>query len=146
VSLDHVNDVIRVLDELGIQHEVGGSVVYGIRVRREDQARAIEALREDSVARGYCIKLYGLRRRAEERSPRLQGSSRARQGQADRPITMSYDKENRLSVHQSGASVATYAYSGDGLKRLELVDGVATTLVWDGSVGDLRKVHRLLGL
>ena len=49
------------------------------------------------------------------------------------PITMSYDKENRLAVHQSGASVATYTYAGDGLKRLELVDGAATTLVWDGS-------------
>jgi hypothetical protein len=49
------------------------------------------------------------------------------------PITMSYDKENRLAVHQSGASTATSTYSGDGLKRLELVNGVATTLVWDGS-------------
>ena len=46
-------------------------------------------------------------------------------------ITMSYDKENRLKVHQSGASVATYGYDGGGLKRLELVDGVATTLLWD---------------
>lgn len=49
------------------------------------------------------------------------------------PITMSYDKENRLAVHQSGASVATYAYSADGLKRMELVDGAATTILWDGT-------------
>ena len=46
---------------------------------------------------------------------------------------MSYDKENRLSVHKDGASVATYAYDGAGPKRLELVDGAATTLIWDGS-------------
>jgi len=36
-------------------------------------------------------------------------------------------------VTRWGASVATYAYSGDGLKRLEFVDGAATTLIWDGS-------------
>jgi len=48
-------------------------------------------------------------------------------------ITMIYDKENRLKVHESGSSVATYTYSGDGLKRLELVDGVAATLIWDGT-------------
>ena len=48
-------------------------------------------------------------------------------------ITMIYDKENRLKVHESGSSVATYTYSGDGLKRLELVDGTATTLIWDGA-------------
>jgi hypothetical protein len=27
--------------------------------------------------------------------------------------------------------VATYTYGGDGLKRFELVDGTATTLIWD---------------
>jgi YD repeat-containing protein len=48
-------------------------------------------------------------------------------------ITMLYDKENRLKVHESGSSVATYTYRGDGLKRLELVDGTATTLIWDGA-------------
>lgn len=42
------------------------------------------------------------------------------------------DNENRLNVHQDGSSVATYTYGGDGLKRLELVDGALTTLVWDG--------------
>lgn len=47
-------------------------------------------------------------------------------------ITMIYDKENRLSIHEEGSSVATYTYGGDGLKRLELVDGSLTTLVWDG--------------
>ena len=49
------------------------------------------------------------------------------------PVTMSYDKENRLTVHRSGSSVATYAYDGIGLKRVEYVDGVRTTLVWDGT-------------
>ena len=39
----------------------------------------------------------------------------------------------RLPQHESGSSFATYTYSGDGLKRLERVDGAATTLVWDGS-------------
>jgi YD repeat-containing protein len=52
-------------------------------------------------------------------------------------VTMSYDIENRLVLHvQSGmssASAATYSYSGDGLKRLELVAGSPTTLVWDGA-------------
>ena len=47
-------------------------------------------------------------------------------------ITMSYDKENRESVHQDGSSVATYLYDGDGLKRVEYVDGARTTLIWDG--------------
>jgi hypothetical protein len=46
--------------------------------------------------------------------------------------TMSYYFENRLKRHESGASVATYLYSGDGLKRVEDVDGAYTTLVWDG--------------
>jgi YD repeat-containing protein len=32
------------------------------------------------------------------------------------PVTMSYDKENRLAVHQSGSSVATYAYDGCRLR------------------------------
>jgi len=41
--------------------------------------------------------------------------------------------QNRLAVHQSGPSVATYTYDGNGLKRLEVVDRAATTLVWDGS-------------
>jgi hypothetical protein len=45
---------------------------------------------------------------------------------------MSYDKENRESVRQQGSSIATYTYAGDGLKRTELVDGAATTLIWDG--------------
>jgi YD repeat-containing protein len=49
------------------------------------------------------------------------------------PVTMSYDKENRLTVHQSGSSVATYAYDGFGLKRVEYVDGALTTLIWDGT-------------
>ena len=47
--------------------------------------------------------------------------------------TMQYDKESRLIVHQSSAgSVASYAYGLDGLKGTEQVDGVMTTLVWDG--------------
>jgi hypothetical protein len=28
--------------------------------------------------------------------------------------------------------LSTYAYDGDGLKRVEIVDGSATTLVWYG--------------
>jgi YD repeat-containing protein len=48
--------------------------------------------------------------------------------------TMVYDKENRLTLHQSPTgSVATYAYGLDGLKTTENVDGVLTTIVWDGS-------------
>ena len=47
--------------------------------------------------------------------------------------SMGWDKENRLVLHQQGGSIATYGYSGDNLKRTELVDGSLTTLVWDGS-------------
>ena len=32
---------------------------------------------------------------------------------------MSYDKENRVTVHQDGAVITTYAYGYDGLKRNE---------------------------
>ena len=55
------------------------------------------------------------------------------------PVTMSYDMENRLAVHKQpsseflGTTVASYTYDGDGLKRRELVNGAATTLIWDGS-------------
>ena len=49
-------------------------------------------------------------------------------------ITMLYEKENRLIVHQSpSSSIATYAYGLDGLKAVEEVDGTFTTIVWDGS-------------
>jgi hypothetical protein len=47
-------------------------------------------------------------------------------------MAMLYDRENRLNRHEQAASIATYTYAADGLKRLELVDGVFTTLVWDG--------------
>lgn len=57
--------------------------------------------------------------------------------------TMTYDMENRLSVHKSKAvadlttKIATYLYDGDGLKRVEAVKDSAspaatTTIVWDG--------------
>ena len=56
------------------------------------------------------------------------------------PVTMGYDMENRLAMHKQMVgsddpvlSVASYTYDGDGLKRRELVDGAATTLIWDGS-------------
>ncbi len=55
------------------------------------------------------------------------------------PVTMAYDMENRLAVHKQpsseflGTTVASYTYDGDGLKRRELVNGAATTLIWDGS-------------
>ncbi len=53
------------------------------------------------------------------------------------PVTMAYDMENRLAVHKQmdpsqdppELSVASYTYDGDGLKRRELVDGAATTLI-----------------
>ncbi|QYK54617.1 MAG: hypothetical protein KF824_06870 [Fimbriimonadaceae bacterium] len=48
-------------------------------------------------------------------------------------VTMSYDKENRQISHTQGATVVTYTYSGDGLKRSEIASGSTTTLVWDGS-------------
>ena len=46
---------------------------------------------------------------------------------------MKYNFENRLVGYQAGRLNVTYTYSGYGLKRLELVNSVATTLVWDGT-------------
>jgi hypothetical protein len=46
--------------------------------------------------------------------------------------TMLYDKENRLQVHSSGTSVATYLYYTDNMKALEVVNGASRTLIWDG--------------
>ena len=44
-----------------------------------------------------------------------------------------YDRENRLTSHQSASVVlASYTYSGDGLKRQEILGAVTTILVWDG--------------
>lgn len=48
-------------------------------------------------------------------------------------VIMAYDKENRLVNEMRNGTVATYTYSGDGLKRSSIVDGAVTTLVWDGS-------------
>ena len=48
-------------------------------------------------------------------------------------VTMSYDNENRLAVHKDGATVVSYTYGADGLKRTEVTGGGTTTLVWDGS-------------
>ena len=36
-------------------------------------------------------------------------------------------------LHQGGGVTSTYQYSGDSLKRVELVSGVTTTLVWNGA-------------
>jgi YD repeat-containing protein len=46
--------------------------------------------------------------------------------------TMSYDKENRLSVFQEDAVTVTYGYDSDGQKRTEN-SGALTTIVWDGT-------------
>lgn len=46
---------------------------------------------------------------------------------------MTYNDENRMSVHQDGATYVTYTYAGDGLKRSEEDAGGVTTLIWDGS-------------
>lgn len=48
--------------------------------------------------------------------------------------TLAYDKENRLSTQaQPDGTSATYGYQPDNMKRIELVSGTLTTLVWDGS-------------
>jgi hypothetical protein len=36
------------------------------------------------------------------------------------------------TIDPSATAIATYLYMADGLKRLELVDGAPTTLIWDG--------------
>ncbi|MBL8068453.1 MAG: hypothetical protein JNM28_08385 [Armatimonadetes bacterium] len=49
-------------------------------------------------------------------------------------VTISYDKENRMaSIVDYNNQIATYTYSGDGLKRSEITGSGITTLVWDGS-------------
>lgn len=55
-------------------------------------------------------------------------------------LPMSYDEENRLTRLDSGATVATYAYDGDNLKRKEIaMNGAVTTLIWDDTdyLGDV---------
>jgi YD repeat-containing protein len=47
-------------------------------------------------------------------------------------LEMSYNMENRLTVYASGTTVATFTYSGNGLKTSESEGSVTTTLVWDG--------------
>lgn len=48
-------------------------------------------------------------------------------------VTMSYDKENRMTVHKEGAVITIYSYAYDGLKRTEQSGATITTLVWDCS-------------
>lgn len=47
--------------------------------------------------------------------------------------TMSVDFENRLVNVSSPDGSTSYTYAGDGLKRSELVSGILTTIVWDGT-------------
>lgn len=46
---------------------------------------------------------------------------------------MAYNKENRMSLNQTGSSSASYTYAegGMGKMRSQIVDGVAATLIWD---------------
>ncbi len=48
-------------------------------------------------------------------------------------ITMVYDKENRMVVHNLNGTLTTSTYSADGLKRAEITSAGTTTLVWDGT-------------
>lgn len=55
-------------------------------------------------------------------------------------LTMVYDEENRMTRLDSVAQVASYAYDGDNLKRLEIaLNGATTTIIWDGTdyLGDV---------
>ncbi len=43
-------------------------------------------------------------------------------------------QENRMKeIANPLATVTSYAYSGDGLKRSEIKNGGVTTMLWDGS-------------
>ena len=46
---------------------------------------------------------------------------------------MSLDKENRMTVHQDGAAITTYAYAYDGLKRNEQSVAKSAKIVWGGT-------------
>ncbi len=47
-------------------------------------------------------------------------------------VTMSYDQENRMTIHSSGSVLNSFTYQPDGMKRTEQVGATTTTLVWDG--------------
>ncbi len=47
-------------------------------------------------------------------------------------LSLSYDKENRLTLHLDGTTRTTYTYQPDGLKWSEVSGATSTTLVWDG--------------
>ena len=46
---------------------------------------------------------------------------------------MTYDQENRMTVHKSGATLNTFTYQSDNMKRTEKLGATTTTLVWDGT-------------
>ena len=47
---------------------------------------------------------------------------------------MTYETENRLTVHQTVTTLTNYQYSGDGLKRtLQTNSGAVSSTIWDGS-------------
>jgi hypothetical protein len=53
--------------------------------------------------------------------------------QGANPVTMTYDKENKMKTWRQGTTVLTYTYAADGLKRSEITGTGTTTLVWDGT-------------
>jgi len=46
---------------------------------------------------------------------------------------MDFDWQAQLAEHNDGSTVATYTFSGDGLKRSEILATGRTTLIWDGT-------------
>jgi hypothetical protein len=51
-------------------------------------------------------------------------------------VTMIYNYENRLAVHQAPETLATDLHSdgGPGEMRIQIVDGAISTMIWKGRV------------
>jgi hypothetical protein len=47
--------------------------------------------------------------------------------------TMSYDKENWMATFAEGATLNTYNYDSDGVKKVENVRRNLSSLIWDGT-------------
>jgi hypothetical protein len=46
---------------------------------------------------------------------------------------MSYDKENWMATFAEGATLNTYNYDSDGVKKVENVRRNLSSLIWDGT-------------
>ncbi len=56
---------------------------------------------------------------------------------------LSYDKENRMATFAEDATLNTYTYDSDGLKKVENVGGSLSTIIWQATrVGAVSKSRK----